>query len=78
MVIPVRPGSIVALVTPMTTSNAIDYVKLESLLKWHIAEGFEQPNYVSNDHNFLSGIALYQVLFINVSSFSLLKVLMVL
>jgi hypothetical protein len=69
MVIPVRPGSIVALVTPMTASNAIDYVKLESLLKWHIAEGFEQSNYVSTDRNSLSAqsfIALYHFLFINV------------
>ena len=49
MVIPVRPGSIVALVTPMTESNAIDYVKLESLLKWHIAEGLVRPNYVSDE-----------------------------
>ena len=39
MLIPVRGGSIVALVTPMTRDNAIDYTKLESLLKWHIAEG---------------------------------------
>jgi hypothetical protein len=69
MVIPVRPGSIVALVTPMTASNAIDYVKLESLLKWHIAEGFGQSNYVSIDHNPLSAqlfIALFNFLFINV------------
>ena len=39
MIIPVRGGSIVALVTPMTENNAIDYPKLESLLMWHIAEG---------------------------------------
>lgn len=39
MLIPVRSGSIVAIVTPMTESNAIDYVKLDSLLKWHIQEG---------------------------------------
>lgn len=44
MIIPVRPGSVVALVTPMTESNAIDYVKLESLLKWHIAEGLVSSN----------------------------------
>ena len=29
-------GSIVALVTPMTSSNAIDYDKLIDILKWHI------------------------------------------
>ena len=39
MMVPVRGGSVVALVTPMTANNAIDYPKLESLLKWHIAEG---------------------------------------
>jgi hypothetical protein len=39
MIMPVKPGSIVALVTPMTESNAIDYPKLENLLKWHISEG---------------------------------------
>ena len=39
MIIPVRSGSIVALVTPMTENNSIDFPKLESLLKWHIAEG---------------------------------------
>ena len=35
----IKGGSIVALVTPMTTSNAIDYDKLISLLKWHVSEG---------------------------------------
>ena len=39
MIMPVKAGSIVALVTPMTADNAIDYVKLEGLLKWHVAEG---------------------------------------
>ena len=39
MITPIRSGSIVALVTPMTKTNEIDYPKLESLLKWHIAEG---------------------------------------
>ena len=39
MIIPVRSGSIVALVTPMTENNSIDFPKLESLLRWHIAEG---------------------------------------
>jgi len=39
MIIPVRPGSIVAIVTPMTQNNAIDFPKLEDLLKWHISEG---------------------------------------
>ena len=38
MVIPVRGGSVVALVTPMTENNAIDYPRLESLLKWHMAK----------------------------------------
>lgn len=39
MIMPVKGGSIVALVTPMTVDNAIDYVKLEGLLRWHVAEG---------------------------------------
>jgi hypothetical protein len=39
MIIPVRPGSIVAIVTPMTQNNAIDFPRLEDLLKWHISEG---------------------------------------
>ena len=39
MIIPIRPGSIVALVTPMTITNEIDYEKLISLLQWHVAEG---------------------------------------
>jgi dihydrodipicolinate synthase/N-acetylneuraminate lyase len=39
MIIPVKGGSIVALVTPMTVDNAIDYGKLESLLRWHMVEG---------------------------------------
>ena len=39
MIMPLKHGSIVALVTPMTENNAIDYAKLESILKWHIAEG---------------------------------------
>ena len=39
MVIPVRSGSVVALVTPMTEERGIDYAKLESILKWHISEG---------------------------------------
>ena len=39
MIMPVKAGSIVALVTPMTADNSIDYVKLESLLRWHVAEG---------------------------------------
>lgn len=59
MIIPVRPGSIVALVTPMTESNAIDYVKLESLLKWHIAEGLVSSNYVSDELESLSGITCH-------------------
>ncbi len=32
-------GSIVALVTPMTSTNAIDYDKLIDLLNWHVSEG---------------------------------------
>lgn len=32
-------GSVVALVTPMTASNEIDYPSLVSLLKWHMSEG---------------------------------------
>lgn len=39
MIMPVKAGSIVALVTPMTADNSIDYVKLEGLLRWHVAEG---------------------------------------
>jgi 4-hydroxy-tetrahydrodipicolinate synthase len=32
-------GSIVALVTPMTATGAIDWTALDALLEWHIAEG---------------------------------------
>lgn len=32
-------GSIVAMVTPMTASGAIDWPALDSLVEWHIAEG---------------------------------------
>jgi 4-hydroxy-tetrahydrodipicolinate synthase len=40
MIMPAKlQGSIVALVTPMTPNNAIDFEKLESILKWHVAEG---------------------------------------
>ena len=39
MVLPMRPGSVVALVTPMTDKNAIDYKQLEALLQWHVNEG---------------------------------------
>ena len=35
----VKGGSVVALVTPMTESNAIDYGKLDELLRWHVSEG---------------------------------------
>jgi 4-hydroxy-tetrahydrodipicolinate synthase len=35
----VKGGSIVALVTPMTETNAIDFTKLDEILKWHISEG---------------------------------------
>lgn len=34
-----RGGSVVALVTPMTEANAVDYPRLEQLLAWHAAEG---------------------------------------
>lgn len=37
--LPCRGGSIVALVTPMTSTNAIDYQTLESILRWHVSEG---------------------------------------
>lgn len=39
MVQKIRPGSVVALVTPMNDQNGIDYTKLEELLQWHISEG---------------------------------------
>ena len=32
-------GSMVALVTPMTADNAIDWVELDALVEWHIAQG---------------------------------------
>ena len=32
-------GSVVALVTPMTASNDVDYPSLVALLKWHMSEG---------------------------------------
>jgi len=35
----VRAGSVVALVTPMTPTNEIDYKKFVDLLKWHMSEG---------------------------------------
>lgn len=35
----IKGGSIVALVTPMTSDNEIDYPKLVELLEWHIKEG---------------------------------------
>ena len=35
----VRGGSVVALVTPMTETNAIDYRQLDDLLRWHVSEG---------------------------------------
>lgn len=37
--IPVRSGSVVALVTPMDNKNNIDFATLKSLLEWHISEG---------------------------------------
>jgi hypothetical protein len=39
MIQTVKPGSVVALVTPMLADNSIDYPKLEELLKWHVASG---------------------------------------
>ena len=37
--IAVKPGSIVALVTPMKkSSNEIDYSKLDDLLEWHVSQ----------------------------------------
>ena len=36
---PIKGGSVVALVTPMTTTNAVDYEKLIELLEWHISQG---------------------------------------
>ncbi|KAJ1438373.1 dihydrodipicolinate synthase [Ochromonadaceae sp. CCMP2298] len=36
---PVVGGSVVALVTPMTAENKIDFPMFVDLLKWHIAEG---------------------------------------
>ena len=35
----VKPGSVVALITPMTKTNAIDYNALAKLLDWHLAQG---------------------------------------
>eukprot|EP01035_Chromulina_nebulosa_P018569 gene18569-24293_t len=39
MIQSVRGGSVVALVTPMTSNNDIDYSSLQQLLKWHVKEG---------------------------------------
>lgn len=36
---PIQGGSVVALVTPMTASNEVDYPKLIELLEWHVKEG---------------------------------------
>ena len=36
---PVTGGSVVAIVTPMTSSNEIDYAKFIELLQWHVQEG---------------------------------------
>ena len=35
----IRPGSVVALVTPMDSKNSIDYNRLEELLIWHQESG---------------------------------------
>ena len=34
-----RPGSVVALITPMKPDMSIDYAAFVDLLKWHIVEG---------------------------------------
>jgi 4-hydroxy-tetrahydrodipicolinate synthase len=34
-----KPGSVVALVTPLLDDKALDIPSLESILKWHVAEG---------------------------------------
>lgn len=39
MVNPVVGGSVVALVTPMTERNDVDFENLKSLLSWHVAQG---------------------------------------
>lgn len=36
---PVTGGSVVAIVTPMTSNNEIDYAKFIELLQWHVQEG---------------------------------------
>ena len=33
-------GSYVALVTPFTDADEVDYAKIEELVDWHIAEGY--------------------------------------
>lgn len=33
-------GSYVAIITPFTESDEVDYAKLEELVEWHIAEGY--------------------------------------
>ena len=43
----VKPGSIVALVTPMkANTNQIDYPKLNSLLEWHVSQVLFKANNV--------------------------------
>ncbi len=34
-------GSYVALITPFTESDEVDYAKIEELVEWHVAEGYE-------------------------------------
>lgn len=36
-------GSYVALVTPFTDADEVDYAKIEELVDWHIAEGYRFP-----------------------------------
>jgi hypothetical protein len=33
-------GSYVALITPFTDNDEVDYAKIEELVEWHIAEGY--------------------------------------
>eukprot|EP00961_Rhodomonas_salina_P123550 1664585-Rhodomonas_salina.2 len=34
-------GSVVALITPFTDDDQVDYAKIEELVDWHIAEGYK-------------------------------------
>ena len=50
----VKPGSVVALVTPMTKTNDIDYSSFSKLLQWHLEEG--------SDLNFFNVLYLVTIL----------------